>query len=174
MPSIFRSLREHACLHQSRIYSFQLHSFLCNFRETNFLSSKWFSAVVSDGRRRVASSAAARGAATGACKKKSAGATDKERASETAHATASGGSQARDCADWEVSWRGECVIVNVWVTPTISGYECNCLPFTVARDSWMTALSHSNTLALDRNVSKTLSLKDTVLSLLKVKVKVAL
>jgi len=55
--------------------------------------------VVSDGRRRIAGSAAARGAATGAGKKKSAGATDKERAAETAHATASGGSQARDCAD---------------------------------------------------------------------------
>ena len=38
----------------------------------------------------------------------------------------------------------------------------------------MIVLSYSNTLALDRNGSKTLSLKDTVLSLVKVKVKLTL
>jgi len=131
-PCIFSSLREHSCLHQGRLYSFHKHSFLCDFRETNFLSSKWFSAVVSDGRRRVAGRAAARGAATGAGKKKSAGTTDKERAAETANATASGGSQARDCADWEVSWRGESVTVNVWITPTISVFDV-----TVCRSLWL-------------------------------------
>jgi len=38
----------------------------------------------------------------------------------------------------------------------------------------MIALCHSKTLALDRNGSKTMSLKDTALSLVKVKVKVKL
>jgi hypothetical protein len=38
----------------------------------------------------------------------------------------------------------------------------------------MIALSHSKTLTLDGNGSKTVSMKDTVLSLVKVKVKVKL
>lgn len=131
------SLREHSCPHQSRLYILHLHLFLCDFRKTNSLSSMWFSAVVSDGRRWVAGRAAARGPATGNSKKKSTGATDKERAVKTAHTTACGGSPTRDRTDRKISRRGESVTLNGWITPTISATEYNCRSLWLVIRDWL-------------------------------------